>query len=104
MTKLREQGLSAEEVEDAHSGLRLDVCPFMPAQATTTSGPPPRLQGLSLGDRTRLALAAETGAVPVAAAQAWAEVDTSVQVELAPQASRRYRDRRLFFMGLNTEG
>ena len=84
VTKLRERGLSPEEVEDALSGLHLDVRPLTPAQAYATGHlrPTTRAQGLSLGDRACLALAVEIGAVVLTADQAWAEVDVGVKVEL----------------------
>jgi len=82
--KLRERGLSREEVEEALGGLHLDVRPFSPALAYATGHlrPATRAQGLSLGDRACLALAAELGAVVLTTDQAWAGVEAGAEVEL----------------------
>ena len=84
VTKLRERGLSAEEVEEVLGGLHLDVRPLTSAQAYATGHfrPATRGLGLSLGDRACLALAAALGAPALTADQAWgrAEVDVTVEV------------------------
>lgn len=84
VTKLRERGLSAEEVEEVLGGLHLDVCPFTPAQAYATGHlrPAIRALGLSLGDRACLALAAELGVPTMTADQAWSSADVGVKVEV----------------------
>ena len=84
VTKLRERGLSMEEVDEALGGLHLDVHPLSSAQANATGHlrPATRAQGLSLGDRACLAVAAELGAMVLTADQAWADVDAGVDVEL----------------------
>lgn len=84
VTKLRERGLSVEEVEEALSGLHLDVRPLTTAQAYVTGHlrPATRAKGLSLGDRACLALAAELGAVVLTTDQAWADAKASIEVEL----------------------
>ena len=84
VTKLRERGLNAEEVEEVLGGLHLDVRPFTPAQAYATGHlrPATRALGLSLGDRACLALAAELGVPALTADQAWSSADVGVTVEV----------------------
>ena len=84
VTTLRERGLSAEEVDEVFSHLHLDVRPLTAAQATATGHlrPATRAQGLSIGDRACLALAAELGAVVLTTDHAWAEAEVGVEVEL----------------------
>ena len=84
VTKLRERGLSVEEVEEVLGGLHLDVRPLTPAQAYATGHlrPATRTLGLSLGDRACLALAAEFGVPALTADQAWAGTETGVKVEV----------------------
>lgn len=59
VSKLRERGLSIDEVREALGGLHLDVRPLSPAQALTIGDlrPATKALGLSLGDRACLALA-----------------------------------------------
>jgi PIN domain nuclease of toxin-antitoxin system len=59
VSKLRERGLSLEEVQEALGGLHLDVRPLSPSQAMTIGDlrPATKPLGLSLGDRACLALA-----------------------------------------------
>jgi PIN domain nuclease of toxin-antitoxin system len=61
VSKLRERGLSLDEVREALGGLHLDVRPLTPAQAMLIGDlrPATRPLGLSLGDRACLALAIE---------------------------------------------
>ena len=84
VTKLRERGLSVDEVDDVLGGLNLDVRPLTAAQAYATGHlrPATRTLGLSLGDRTCLALAAELGAPALTADQAWAGAEAGVDVEV----------------------
>ena len=84
VTKLRERGLSVEEVEEVLGGLHLDVRPLTPAQAYATGHlrPATRALGLSLGDRACLALAAELGVAALTADQAWSSADVGVTVEV----------------------
>ncbi len=84
VTKLRERGLSAEEVEEALGGFNLDVRPFTAVQAYATGHlwQATRSQGLSLGDRACLALAVELGAPALTADQAWGKVETGAAVEV----------------------
>ena len=51
VTRLRERGLSVEEVDDALGGLNLDIRPLTPVQAYTAGHlrPATRALGLSLG-------------------------------------------------------
>ncbi len=84
VSKLRERGLSVEEVEEVLGGLPLDVRPLTAAQAYAIGHlrPTTRNLGLSLGDRACLALAAELGLPALTADQAWAGLDIGVEVEL----------------------
>ena len=84
VTKLRERGLSAEEVEEALGGFNLDVRSFTALQAYATGHlrQATRSQGLSLGDRACLALAVELGAPALTADQAWSKVDAGAAVEV----------------------
>ncbi len=84
VTKLRERGLSAEEVVEALGGLNLDVRPFTAVQAYATGHlrHATRSQGLSLGDRACLALAVELGAPALTADQAWGKVEAGAAVEV----------------------
>ena len=84
VTKLRERGLSAEEVEEALGGFNLEVRPFTAVQAYATGHlrQATRSQGLSLGDRACLALAVELGAPALTADQAWGKVDAGAAVEI----------------------
>ncbi|TNC49617.1 type II toxin-antitoxin system VapC family toxin [Rubellimicrobium rubrum] len=84
VTKLRERGLSAEEVEEALGGLNLDVRPLRALQAYATGHlrPATRSLGLSLGDRACLALAAELSAPALTADQAWSKVEAGVAIQL----------------------
>ncbi|MBB1492768.1 type II toxin-antitoxin system VapC family toxin [Paracoccus sp. MC1854] len=84
VTKLRERGLSAEEVEEVLGSLHLDVRPLTQAQAYATGHlrPATRALGLSLGDRACLALAAELGAPALTADQAWGSTEAGVTVEV----------------------
>ncbi|TNC63584.1 type II toxin-antitoxin system VapC family toxin [Rubellimicrobium roseum] len=84
VTKLRERGLSVEEVGEVLDGLNLDVRPFTAGQAYTTGHlrQATRPLGLSLGDRACLALALDLGAPALTADQAWGRVDAGVAVEV----------------------
>lgn len=84
VTKLRERGLSVEEVEEALGGFNLDIRPLTATQAYATGHlrPVTRPLGLSLGDRACLALAADLGAVALTADQAWTNAEAGVDVEV----------------------
>ena len=84
VSKLRERGLSAEEVQDVLGSLPLDVRPLSAFQAYAIGHlrPTTRNYGLSLGDRACLALAAELGLPALTADQAWAGLEIGVEVEL----------------------
>ncbi|RYF19750.1 MAG: PIN domain-containing protein [Oxalobacteraceae bacterium] len=64
VSKLRERGLSLDEVREALGGLHLDVRPLSSLQAMVIGDlrPATRPLGLSLGDRACLALAIELNA------------------------------------------
>ena len=59
ISKLRDRGVSLDEVREALGGLHLDVRPLSPAQALIIGDlrPATKSLGLSLGDRACLALA-----------------------------------------------
>ena len=63
VAKLRDRGISLDEVREALGGLHLDVRPLSTAQAFKIGDlrPGTRDLGLSLGDRACLALAVEIG-------------------------------------------
>lgn len=84
VAKLRERGLTVEEAAEVISGLHLDVRPLTAAQAIAAGhlGPSMRALGLSLGDRTCLALAVELGAVALTADPSWTEANVGVTVEV----------------------
>jgi len=64
VSKLRERGLSLDEVREALGGLHLDVRALSASQAMTIGDlrPVTKPLGLSLGDRACLALALDLGA------------------------------------------
>ena len=64
VSKLRERGLSLEEVREALGGLHLDVRPLSPSQAMIIGDlrPATKPLGLSVGDRACLALALDLDA------------------------------------------
>ncbi|KQM86708.1 hypothetical protein ASE70_17600 [Sphingomonas sp. Leaf22] len=64
VSKLRERGLSLDEVREALGGLHLDVRPLTHGQAMLIGDlrPATRSLGLSLGDRACLALAIDLNA------------------------------------------
>lgn len=64
VSKLRERGLSLEEVREALGGLHLDVRPLSPSQAMIIGDlrPATKPLGLALGDRACLALALDLDA------------------------------------------
>lgn len=64
VSKLRERGLSLDEVREALGGLHLDVRPLSPAQAMIIGDlrSSTKQLGLSLGDRACLALAIDLNA------------------------------------------
>lgn len=64
VSKLRERGLSLEEVREVLGGLHLDVRPLSYAQAMTIGDlrPGTKMLGLSLGDRACLSLAIDLDA------------------------------------------
>ena len=84
VTKLRERGLSVEEVEEVLGGLNLDVRPLTAVQAYAAGHlrQSTRSLGLSLGDRACLALAVELSAPALTADQAWGRVNAGMAVEL----------------------
>lgn len=63
VSKLRERGISLDEIREALGGLHLDVRPLTTSQATTIGDlrPVTRSLGLSFADRACLALALDLG-------------------------------------------
>ena len=82
VSKLRERGLSLEEVKEALGGLHLDVRPLTPGQAMRSGDlrPATRPLGLSLGDRACLALAIELDAEIYTTDAALTNADVAITV------------------------
>jgi PIN domain nuclease of toxin-antitoxin system len=80
VSKLRERGLSLDEVREALGGLNLDVRPLSPAQAIIIGDlrPATRSLGLSLGDRACLALAIDLQAELFTTDAALASADVGI--------------------------
>lgn len=80
VAKLRERGLSLDEVREALGGLHLDVRPLTQGQAMLIGDlrPATRPLGLSLGDRACLALAIELGAELYTTDAALTEADVAI--------------------------
>jgi PIN domain nuclease of toxin-antitoxin system len=81
-SKLRERGLSQDEVREALGGLHLDVRPLSPAQALIIGDIRPMTKpfGLSLGDRACLALAIDLEAELYTTDRAFADVDLGIAI------------------------
>jgi PIN domain nuclease of toxin-antitoxin system len=82
--KLRDRGLSMEEVEEVLGGFNLDVRPLTATQAYATGHlrPATRALGLSLGDLACLALAAELASPALTADREWTKTEVGVKVEV----------------------
>lgn len=82
--KLAERGMPEAEIREALDGLALEVYPVDEelAYATGALRPATREQGLSLGDRACLALAAMIELPAYTADRVWAEVDLDIEVRL----------------------
>lgn len=82
VSKLRERGLSLDEVKEALGGLHLDVRPLTHGQAMLIGDlrPATRPLGLSLGDRACLALAIELDAEIYTTDAALAKADVAITV------------------------
>jgi PIN domain nuclease of toxin-antitoxin system len=80
VSKLRERGLSLDEVKEALGGLHLDIRPLTQSQAMLIGDlrPATRPLGLSLGDRACLALAIELGAEIFTTDAALTEADVAI--------------------------
>lgn len=79
--KLRERGLSAEEVEEVLGGLHLEVRPLTASQAYS-AGHLQSATRLSLCDRACLALAAELGVTALTTDLAWTSLASGAKVEV----------------------
>lgn len=82
VSKLRERGVSLEEVQEALGGLHLDIRPLSASQAMTIGDlrPVTRTLGLSLGDRACLALAMDLGTELYTTDAALARVEAGIVV------------------------
>lgn len=82
VSKLRERGLSLDEVREALGGLHLDVRPLSPAQALAIGDlrPTTKALGLSLGDRACLALALDLQAEMYTTDAPLASVDLGIEI------------------------
>jgi ribonuclease VapC len=85
VTKLQERGVPEAEIERDIAELDLPVIPFDAAQAMAAGKlrASTRSQGLSLGDRACLALAAARGVPAVTVDRVWASVEVGVEVVVA---------------------
>jgi PIN domain nuclease of toxin-antitoxin system len=84
VAKLRERGLSADEIRAALAGLSLDVRPFTTEQAYAAGDlrPATRALGLSLGDRACLALARELDAPALTADRQWLGLKLGIDIRV----------------------
>lgn len=82
VSKLRERGVSQDEVQEALGGLHLDVRPLSSAQALIVGDirPTTKALGLSLGDRACLALAIDMQAGLYTTDRALAGVDFGIAI------------------------
>lgn len=82
ISKLRDRGLSLDEVRHVLDSLHLDVRPLSPAQALIIGDlrPSTKSLGLSLGDRACLALAIDLQAEMVTTDGPLASVDAGVRI------------------------
>ena len=89
LTQLIDRGMSPEDAEAALDALEIEVIAFddVAARAAAALRVTTRAQGLSIGDRACLAVAALRKSVAVTADRAWKDVDCGVRVELIRQAS-----------------
>lgn len=89
-SKLRERGLSLDEVREALGGLHLDVRPLSPAQAFLIGDLCPATQslGLSLGDRACLALAIDLQAELLTTDTTLASVDVGIIITDVRRSSK----------------
>ena len=82
VSKLRERGLSLDEVREALGGLHLDVRSLTPAQARIVGDlrPATKALGLSLGDRACLALAIDLQAEMLTTDAPLASADVGITI------------------------
>ena len=82
VSKLRERGLSLDDVREALGGLHLDVRPLSSAQALIIGDlrPATKSLGLSLGDRACLALAMDLQAEMLTTDRDLASADVGVTI------------------------
>lgn len=84
LTRLIDAGMPPEEAEGALAELALEVAPFdLPlAHRAAALRLPTRSEGLSLGDRACLALAAREQMAALTADRAWSRIDAGCEVRL----------------------
>jgi PIN domain nuclease of toxin-antitoxin system len=84
VTKLVQWGAPAEHVAERLGDLDLDVQPFDRSLALSAGAlhAETRRLGLSLGDRSCLALARSLGAPVLTADRAWQRIDLGIEIEL----------------------
>ena len=89
LTRLIDRGMSADDAEAALDVLELEVAAFDDAAARATAAlrVVTRAQGLSIGDRACLELAARCKAVAVTADRVWKDVKCGVRIELIRSVS-----------------
>jgi len=85
IAKMADLGMDADLIDAVLGPLQLPVIPFDAAQARLAGlmRPATRSLGLSLGDRTCLALAAQPGATAMTTDRAWDAVGEPAKVMLA---------------------
>jgi len=103
VSKLRERGLSLDEVREALGGLHLDVRPLSAAQALIIGDlrPATKPLGLSLGDRACLALAIDLQAGMLTTDAALASADVGIAIH---QRAGTGRVVRIFKAGVPAAG
>jgi ribonuclease VapC len=82
--KLTDRGVEPDEAKAMLAELDIDIIPVDRDQADAGGAlrPTTRAAGLSLGDRTCLALAQTRNAVAVTADRAWATLDIGIEIEV----------------------
>ena len=85
VAKLQDRGVPDAEIDEILIDLDLRVAPFDADQAVRAGKlrAMTRSQGLSLGDRACLALAASTGATALTTDKAWTNLTLDVRIEQA---------------------
>lgn len=84
MSKLADLGMPQETIEAVMEGLQLTISPFDMSDARESARlrPLTRNAGLTLGDRSCLALARQFEAPAVTADQAWSRLDDAIGITI----------------------